>query len=105
MAANVYQIISIAIHVPYIVNTRGEAYVPIAEKFLVRFRGERLLVQLLPPKSAASPPQRTGRGRRLPTWTAALGRPLRLLVLLVSICKYFTDTLWITVDTRMEIRT
>ncbi len=71
-----------------------EAYVPNVMKLFDRSLGGVAPGVALTPQKRGLPPPRTGRGRRLPLWTAALGRPTLLLVLPISPCKKIIDALW-----------
>ncbi len=71
-----------------------EAYVLDMPKFNdVTFGGVALGAALTPQKRGLPPP-RTGRGRRLPSWTAALGRPKILLWIPFSTYMQILDTRW-----------
>ncbi len=80
-------------------DTLEEAYVPNVVKLFDGSFGGVALRAALTPQKRGLPPPRTGRGRRLPFWTAAQGRPTLPLVLPISLYKEFINALWKTLET------
>jgi hypothetical protein len=80
-----------------------EAYVLDTLKFNDRPLGGVALGAALTPQKRGLPPPRTGRGRRLPSWTAAPSRPKLLLGLPFSLCRQILDTWRAILETQISI--
>ncbi len=83
----------------YFADKLVEAFVPNVREIVDMTLGGVAPGVALTPQKRGLPPPRTGRGRRLPIWTAALGRPTLFLVLPISLYKKIIDAPWTVLRT------